>query len=162
LIWRLAQCAWDVVDVGGSHNEVKRERLRQSDSEHLPFLRPDAEVGECRGGDGPGSGAVYKGGGLKGVGRGVDFDGALNGAHDANGSVGAEIDGGGADGGEESLSQVAGVEALLFQEDEAMSAGIQVGQKLGEGFGGELDRPWRGVRRESLQGAAGLEEHMDA
>jgi hypothetical protein len=52
----------------------------------------------------------------------VDLDCLVDGANDADGGVGAKVNGGSADGGEESLGQLAGIEAVFFKEDEAAVA----------------------------------------
>ena len=52
--------------------------------------------------------------------------------------MGAEVDGGGADGCEERGGELAGVEAVLVKENEAMAGGDERGEEMGEIFGGEL------------------------
>ena len=86
----------------------------------------------------------------------------VDGAGGEDGGVGAEVDGGGAYGGEECGGELAGVEAVLVEEDEAVVAGGECGEETSEVFGGEscwrgADGGWKG-----LQGGVGLEGDADA
>ena len=116
----------------------------EGDGEHLSFFRSDLEVGEVRGGGGPGSGAVDELSCVEDAGWGVDFDGVVEGASGEDGRVGAEVDGGGADGGEKCDGELARIEAVLVEEDEAVVAGGEGWEKAGEICRGEfVVRVWR-------------------
>ena len=53
-------------------------------------------------------------------------------AHQEDGGANAEVDGGGPDGGQESGGEFVRVEAALFEVDEVMGAGLELGQKSRE------------------------------
>jgi hypothetical protein len=119
--------ARDYIDVGCADDEGERKRGWQGDREHLALFRDDLDVWQLRGGGGPGSGAVYELFGVEGAGGGVKLDRVVRGAGGEDGSVGAEVDGGGADGGEKCGSELAGIEAVLVEEDEAVVGGDEFG-----------------------------------
>ena len=55
-----------------------------------------------------------------------DLDGVAGVASGEDGGVGAEVDGRGADGCEECDGELAGVEAVLVEEDEAVVGGYEL------------------------------------
>jgi hypothetical protein len=67
----------------------------------------------------------------------VYLDGLIEGANHADGSVGAEVDGCGANGGEKGEGQFAGIEAVLFEEGEATAAVEELRKEMGQLCGGE-------------------------
>jgi len=129
--------ARDYIDVGCADDEVQWRRGRQGDGEHLPFSGNDREIGERRGGGGPGSGALDELSGVEGCVASADLDGAAGGSDGEDLSVGAKVDWGCEDSGEEDGGELARIEALFFQEDEGMVAGDEGWEKLGECCGGE-------------------------
>jgi hypothetical protein len=133
-----AGCARDYIDAGGSNDEVKWERGRQGDSEHLSFFRCDLKGGQAGGDGGPGSGAIYKLFCVEDAGGCLDLDGVVNGTSGEGGCVGAEVDGGGMYGGEKCGGELAGVEAVLFEENETVVAGVEYGKEPGEVGGCEF------------------------
>ncbi len=62
----------------------------------------------------------------------MDFDDVVgDGSNEADGSVGAEVDGGGGDGGEERCGEFAGIEAVFVEEGKALVAGVEL--RAGDG-----------------------------
>jgi hypothetical protein len=98
---------------------------------------------------------------MKGAGRSVYFDGLIKRANDADGRVGTKVDGGGADGGKKSPGQLAGIEAVLFEESEAVVTGDKLWEEMGQLRSGERVGRCEGFVRERLQGGAGLERDME-
>jgi len=98
-------------------------------------------VGESRGGSGPRSGAVDELCRVKDSGRSVNFDcvvfGVVGGASGDNGSIGAKVDGGVADGSYKSGGELAGVEAVLIEENEVVIARRECGEQASQLFVGE-------------------------
>jgi hypothetical protein len=72
------------------------------------------------------------------------------------------------DGGEKSGGELAGVEALLFEEDETVAAGVECGKEVAEVFGGEFvacieDAVWKGLEGGlGLKGDANPGENVEA
>jgi hypothetical protein len=128
----------DYIDVRCANDEVKWERGRQGDSEHLSFFRCDLKGGQAGGDGGPGSGAIYKLFCVEDAGGCLDLDGVVNGTRREGGCVGAEVDGGGMYGGEKCGGELAGVEAVLFEENETVVAGVECGKEAGEVGGCEF------------------------
>ena len=54
-----------------------------------------------------------------------------------DGSVWPKVDGGSLDGGKQRCGEFVRVEAVLFQLNEAVGAGFELGKKSGERVGGE-------------------------
>src|SRR5258708_7028234 len=79
----------DYIDVGRADDEVQGKGWWKCDGEHLALFRRDLDVGEVRGGGGPGAGAVdelfcaEEGGGC------LDLDGVAGRASGEDGGVGA-------------------------------------------------------------------------
>ena len=149
--------ARDYIDAGCANHEAKRERGREGDGEHLAFFRGDLEVGQAGGDRGPGSGAVYELLCVDDAGGGLDLDDVVGGARGEDGRVGAKVDGGGMYGGEKCGGELAGVEAVLLEEDETVVARAECGKEAGEVCRREFavwggDAGWKG-----LQGGVGLE-----
>lgn len=151
----------DDVDLGCAENEVQRERRGQGDGEHLALARCD---GEMRGRDGcgrPGSGAVDELCGVNRVSRSVDFDDVIgDGSDEADWTVGAEVDGGGADGGQECRCEFAGIKAVFVEESEVLIARVELRQEMGEFFRGE--EVGLGVGFYGLQGDVGVKGDLVA
>jgi hypothetical protein len=91
----------------------------------------------------------------------LDLDGVVGGASGEDGGVGAEVDGGGVNGGEECGGELAGIEAVLVEQDEAAVAGGECGEEMGEVFWGEFAVCAAGAGWESLEGGVGLERDAD-
>jgi hypothetical protein len=87
--------------------------------------------------------------------------GMVEGANQADGSVGPEVDGGGSDGGEEGAREFAGIETMLFEEGEAVAAWHKLRKKMGQLCGGEHVGRCVGFVRERLQGGVGLERYVE-
>ena len=73
-----------------------------------------------------------------------------------------EIDVSGVDGGQKRWGELTGVDALLVEEEEAMVAGSECGQKISEISSGELAVYDAGAMRNRLQGREGLKGDRDA
>jgi hypothetical protein len=153
--------AGDYIDVGCANDDVEGKRRWEGDGEHLSFFRCDLNVGQAGGDRGPGSGAVYKLFCVEDAGGGLDLDGVVDGASGEDARMGAEVDGGGAYGGEKGVSELTGVEAVFLEENEMVVAGVECGKDLGEvcrrefaSWGG--DAGWKG-----LQGGVGLEGDLN-
>ena len=99
---------------------MQRESRWQSNGEHLAFSGGDFEVGEVRGGGGPCAGAVYEASCAEDAVGCVDFDGVADGVGGEYGSVGAKIDCGCADGGEQGGGELTGIETVLVEEGEGV------------------------------------------
>jgi hypothetical protein len=110
---------------------------------------------------GPGSGAVDELRCLDDAGGGVDRDGAGLGLDRQRGSVGAEVNGGGSDCGEKRDGELAWVETVLVEEDEALVAGDERGKEMREILRGEDVVCGGDVRRKGLQGGVGVERNAD-
>jgi hypothetical protein len=111
---------------------------------------------------GPGSSAIDELCCREDAGGCFDLDGVSPGTGGKDWSVGAEVDGGGADGGEQGGSKLTGIETVFVKEDETVVAGSECWEKVGEVFGAELGFDFGEVGREGLQGDAGLEGDADA
>jgi hypothetical protein len=98
---------------------------------------------------------------VKGAGGSVNFDGLIKRANDADGSVGAEVDCCSADGGEKGPGQFAGVEAVLFEKDEATVAGDKLREEMGQLCDGECVGRGGAFVGECLQGGVGLEADVE-
>ena len=86
----------------------------------------------------------------------MDFDDVVgDGSNEADRGVGAEVDGGGGDGGEECCGEFAGIEAVFVEEGKALIAGVELRQETGECIRGE--EVGLGVGFYGLQGCAGVE-----
>jgi hypothetical protein len=110
---------------------------------------------------GPGSGAIDELCGLNYVSRSVDFDDVVgDGSDEADGHVGAEIDGGCVDGGEECGGEFAGIEAMFVQKSEGLVAWVELGQQAREFFWGE--EVGLGGRIYGLEGDVGVEGDLVA
>jgi hypothetical protein len=79
-----------------------------------------------------------------------------------DGCVGAEVDGGGANGGEKCGGELARIEALLVEEKEAVVAGDELWDEAGEVFWREDVVCIGRTGRKSVQGCVGLEWDADA
>jgi hypothetical protein len=91
-----------------------------------------------------------------------DFDGVFNVASGQDWCIGAEVDGRVADAGEECGGELAGIDASLVEEDEAVIARCECGEETGEICWGEFAfGVWR-VMWDGLQGGVGLEGDVDA
>jgi hypothetical protein len=111
---------------------------------------------------GPGSSAVDELRCVEDAGGGVDRDGGGLGLDRQRWGIGAEVDGGGSDGGEKRDGELARIEALLVEEDEALVAGDERGKEMREILRGEDVVCGGDVRWEGLQGGVGVEWNADA
>ncbi len=115
-----------------------------------------------RGGGGPGAGAVDELFCAEEGGGSLDFDVVAGRASGEDGGAGAEVDGGGVNCGEKCGGELAGIEAVFVEEDEAVVAGCENWEEVGEVFASEFaGLVWR-VGWKSLQGSVGLEGGADA
>jgi hypothetical protein len=117
--------AGDYIDVRCANDEAKRKRGWQGDGKHLSFFRGDLEMGQAGGDGGPGSGAVYELFCVDSARGRLDLNGVAGRTSGEHGRVWAEVDGGGMYGGEKRGGELAGVEAVLVEEEETVVAGVE-------------------------------------
>lgn len=92
----------------------------------------------------------------------MNLDGLIERTNDTDGSMRAEIDGGGTNGREKSSGKLAGIEAVLFEKGEAVVARYELREETGQLDGRKRVGSGEGFMRERLQGFAGLERDIEA
>lgn len=150
------------IDVWRSNDKIEGERWGYGDGEHLSFSRNDRVEGVARERCRPGTGAVDAGGGREGAGGCVDLDSVWFGADETNGGVGAEIDAGGLDCCKEGVGELAGIDAVLIEMEDALAVQVELGKQIGNGVGGEECGGGWMSGGEGLKGNAGLEGDGDS
>jgi hypothetical protein len=92
----------------------------------------------------------------------LDLDGVVDGTSGEDGRPGTEVDGGGLYCREKCGGELAGVQAVFVEGDEAMVTGVECGKKVGEVFGGKFAARVGNAEGDSLQGGVGLEGNAEA
>ena len=87
----------------------------------------------------------------------MNLDGVVERISGEDGGVGAEGDGGALDSGAKCGGELAGVEALLVEEEEMVVAGGKRWEEVRKVFGSEFVSCAGGARRECLERGVGLE-----
>lgn len=128
----LAAGAGDDVYIRCADDDVEWKRWWKLDGKHLSLSWSDSEGWSWWKHGGPCAGAVDELGGAESGGGSVDLDMIGMRAHHEDGGANAEVDGGRLDGGQERGGEFVRVEAVLFQVDEVMGAGLELGEKSRE------------------------------